>query len=133
MFRMTYTLLLLMTLFSCKSPAGDIYLVENGVARSVIVVPEGATRNEQRAAAILQENVKSMTGATLNIIPEGKHQLEPAIFIGNTGHADKYNTGRLKNEGFFIASDNRNLYIKGGGGKGVIYGVCTLLENYFGC
>ena len=130
---MTYTLLLLMALFSCKSPAGDIYLVENGVARSVIVLPEGATRNEKRAAVILQENVRSMSGATLKIIPEGIHQLEPAIFIGNTGYSEKYNTGRLKNESFFIASDNRNLCIKGGGGKGVIYGVCTLLENYFGC
>jgi hypothetical protein len=130
---MTYTLLLLMTLFSCKAPADNIYLVTNGITRHVIVLPVGATKNEQRAATILQDYLKRMSGATLNIISEGSLQLQPAIFIGNTDHAERYNTGRLKNESFFIASDHMNVYIKGGSGKGVIYGVCTLLEKYFGC
>jgi hypothetical protein len=128
-----YTLLLFMTLFSCKSPAGEINIVTSGITSYVIVLPAGASKTEIRAASVLQDYMKRISGATLSIIPEGKLELQPAIFIGNTGHAERYKTGKLKNESFFIATTDKDLYIKGGGGKGVLYGVYTLLETYFGC
>jgi hypothetical protein len=126
---MMHSLLLFMTLFSCKTP--DIALVTNGVTRHVIVLPAGATKNEIRAAATLQDYLKRLSGASFNIINETALTVQPAIFIGNTGHAEKF--GKLKNESFLIATDNKNLYIKGGSGKGVLYGVYSLLETYFGC
>jgi hypothetical protein len=129
-----HSLLLFMTLFTyCNAPKGEINLVTNGTTRYVIVLPEGATKNEIRAAKTLQDYLKRLSGASLSIIHETALQLQPAIFIGNTGHAEKFNTGKLKNESFFIATDNQHLYIKGGSGKGVLYGVYTLLEDYFGC
>ncbi|WP_177230259.1 DUF4838 domain-containing protein [Chitinophaga sp. CF118] len=133
---MMHTLLLFMTLLTyngCKSPQGDIEIIANGVTTYVIVLPEAASRNEKRAATILQDYLKRISGVSLNIITETAYTMQPAIFIGNTGHSEKFNTGKLKNESFFIASDYKYLYIKGGGGKGVIYGVYTLLEDYFGC
>lgn len=131
---MMHCLLLFMTLFTnCHSPQGDINLLINGTTRYVIVLPEGASKAEISAANKLQDYLKRLSGVSFKIINETALTLQPAIFIGNTGHAEKFNTGKLKNESFFIATDNQNLYIKGGGGKGVVYGVYTLLETYFGC
>ncbi len=39
----------------------------------------------------------------------------------------------LRPDGFAVATSAGNLYVAGGGGKGVIYGVVHLLEKYFGC
>ena len=39
----------------------------------------------------------------------------------------------LAEDGFLVATSGRNLYIRSGGDKGVIYGVVHLLERYFGC
>ena len=129
---MLNTILLFMTLFSC-SPKAEISLTNNGATKHVIVLPAEATKNEKRAASVLQDYVKRISGASLSIISEPALKQQPAIFIGNTGHSEKYNTGKLKNEHFYIATDDKNVYIKGGGGKAVIYGVYTLLEDYFGC
>lgn len=128
---MMHTLLLFMTMFSCSSPQGDINLVTNGNTKHVIVLPEGASKNETRAARQLQDYLKRLSGASFKVISETALTTQPAIFIGNTEHAEKY--AKQKNESFIIATDDKNVYIKGGGGKAVLYGVYTLLEDYFGC
>jgi hypothetical protein len=125
-----------MTLFgynACRPAAGQITIVTNGSSRYVIVLPLEATKNETHAASVLQDYIKRMSGAALPVITENTYKEQPGIFIGNTEHAEKYNTGKLKGEGFFIASDDKQVYIKGGSGKGIVYGVYTLLERYLGC
>lgn len=135
--KMTY-LLYIMTLFgfSCQSPTGgDITLVSGGKSNYVIVLPADAGKNDQHAADVLKEYVKRMSGASLNIVKENtlKDKNQPAIFIGHTDHAAGINTGKIKPEGFMLATDARNVYIIGGSGKGVVYGAYTLLEQYLGC
>ncbi|MCK7461706.1 MAG: hypothetical protein MZU84_06410 [Sphingobacterium sp.] len=39
----------------------------------------------------------------------------------------------LRPDGFVAATSTGNLYVAGGGGQGVVYGVVHLLEKYFGC
>jgi hypothetical protein len=124
-------LLLLMTLFSCVAPKGDINLTTNGSTKYVIVLPAEASKNETKAAAVLQNYLKRLSGASFNIVKESAYKNQPAIFVGNTEHA--LNPGKLKNEGFYIATDDQHVYLRGGSGKGVLYGVYTLLETYFGC
>lgn len=136
MFRMMHSLLLILTLLtydSCRSSQGNITLASNGRSPYVIVLPDDATKNETKAATLLQDYVKRISGASLNIIHENTYKTQPGIFIGNTEHAGALNTDKLKGEGFFIATDKQDLYIKGGSGKGIVYGVYTLLEDYFGC
>ncbi|MCF6407006.1 DUF4838 domain-containing protein [Chitinophaga filiformis] len=136
MFRMMYSLLLIMTLLthnSCQSPRGNIDLVSKGSSRYVIVLPDEATKHETKAASLLQTYVKRISGASLNIIQEKTYQEQPGIFIGNTEHVEQFRSGKLKGESFFIATDDQHLYIRGGTGKGILYGVYTLLEDYFGC
>ncbi|MBC9933170.1 DUF4838 domain-containing protein [Chitinophaga qingshengii] len=133
---MTY-LLYMMTLFGygCQSLTGDIALVSGGKSNYVIVLPTEGGKNDQHAADVLKSYVQQLSGATLPIIKENayKDKTQPAIFIGRTDHAANINTGKIKPEGFMLATDARDLYIIGGSGKGVVYGVYTLLEQYFGC
>ena len=126
MFRMMHSLLLLLTVFSCQSTVSRIDLKKH-----VIVLPVEATKNETHAGAVLQDYVKRIAGVTLPVIKENGYQKnQAAIFVGNTEHNATY--GKLKGEGFLIAADTRDVYIKGGAGKGVVYGVYTLIEKYFG-
>lgn len=114
--------------------AKEIVLVEKGKARHQIVLPEAPTKAETRAAGILRDYVQKMSGATLAVINEPSYKEGvPAIFIGHTDHAGKYGEEKIAGEGFFIATDDQHLYIRGGSGKGIIYGVYTLLDSYFGC
>jgi hypothetical protein len=137
MLRIMQTLLLIMTLLtvnSCSSsPKENIHLVVNGTSKYQIVLPDEATKNETRAADVLQEHIKRISGAVLPVIREAAYQAQPAIFIGRTEHVAKYNAGKLKNEGFLLASDAQHVYILGGSGKGILYGVYTLLEDHFEC
>ncbi|WP_185096829.1 DUF4838 domain-containing protein [Chitinophaga barathri] len=117
----------------CNS-AKDIVLVENGKARHQIVLPAEATPAEKRAAGILRDHLTKMSGATFRQVSENAYREgDAAIFIGNTGHTEKFGEEKIKGEGFLIATDDKHLYIRGGSGKGVVYGVYTLLEQYFGC
>lgn len=114
--------------------AKEIVLVENGKAHHKIVLPAEATPAEKRAAAVLKDYLGKISGATPAQISENAYREgDAAIFIGNTGHAEKFGPGKIKGEGFLIATDDQHLYIRGGSGKGVVYGVYTLLEKYFGC
>jgi hypothetical protein len=136
MFKMMYSLLLLMTLVThsgCLSGKGTIDIVSDGASKYVIVLPADATRNEIKAGKVLQDYLKRISGASLKIINETSYHDQPGIFIGNTDHATDANDSKLKAEAFLLVTDNKNLYIRGGSGKGVLYGVYTLLENYFGC
>lgn len=135
MYRIMTLLLCFLTLFgnSCSSWNSDISLVSGGKSQYVIVLPADAGKNEQHAAQVLQEYIKKMSGATLGIIKENNYKEQPAVFIGRTDHSENILTGKIKPEGFLLASDNRDLYIVGGSGKGIVYGVYTLLEQYLGC
>ncbi|WP_295128716.1 DUF4838 domain-containing protein [uncultured Chitinophaga sp.] len=118
----------------CRIKAGSITLVKNGVAQHVIVIPDEATKNESKAASVLQQYLKRMSGAAFNIIKESAYNKDrAAIFIGKTNRSQKINKGKIQGEGFIINSDASDLYILGGSGKGSLYGVYTLLENYLGC
>ncbi|WP_198315780.1 DUF4838 domain-containing protein [Chitinophaga tropicalis] len=123
----------LLTVKGCTSPPGAIHLVTNGVSKYQIVLPDEATKNETRAATVLQEYIKRISGASLPVIKESAYRSTPAIFVGGTEHTEKFNVVKLKTEGFHLLSDDQHIYIRGGTGKGVLYGVYTLLEDYLDC
>ncbi|WP_187294754.1 DUF4838 domain-containing protein [Chitinophaga pinensis] len=133
---MMHSLLLIMTLLtynSCQSSKGNIDLVSGGSSKYVIILPDEATKHETKAAALLQDYIKRLSGASLPIITEKAFKDQPGVFIGNTEYTSSLYPEKLKGEGFLIATGKQDIYIKGGTGKGILYGVYTLLENYFGC
>lgn len=136
MCRIMNSLLLMITtlLYSaCQTaPAGDdFFLVQQGRSAYVIVTPADATKAETKAATIFQDYVQRISGVKLVILPEGQYKDQPAVFIGNTTHT--MGPDRIKDDGFFSGSKNKQLYIRGGSGQGVIYGVYHVLQTYMGC
>lgn len=120
---------LLVTGTSCNW-ASDFPVVVNGSSAYAIVTPPGPTPNEIKAAKILQEYLLRATGVTLPVTKENAWADKPAFFIGNTQKAATFNSPKITGEGYFMASDNQDIVICGGSGKGVIYGVYEFIETY---
>jgi hypothetical protein len=110
-------------------------LVERGRPAAVIVVPPGGDASARRAADILQDAVRRMSGATLPVFERDwpGRAGEVVIGFGVDRFPASLATARLAEDGFQVATAGRNLYVRSGGDKGAIYGVVHLLERYFGC
>lgn len=104
--------------------------VKDGKSSASIVVGDKATDKE--AAIILQDFIGRISGATLPIVEPAKAK-KGDILIGDFQLKNyKFDTSKLKNDGFTIVNGDGYLRIIGGADKGTIYGVVTLLENYLG-
>lgn len=129
----SFLLMITTLLYSACQPgkAEDFLLVKQGQSAYVIVIPASATKAETRAAGILQDYVQRISGVKLAVIAESQYKDQPAVFIGNTTHT--LGPEKIKNDGFFTGSKDKQLYIRGGSGQGVVYGVYHTLETYMGC
>ncbi|WP_160718015.1 DUF4838 domain-containing protein [Chitinophaga solisilvae] len=114
-----------------QQSAADINLVQQGSSSYSIVIPASPTKAEDRAAVILQQYVQQISGAKLPVIRENSYKDQPAVFIGSTAHSS--GPEKIAGEGFHIGTAGRQVFIRGGSGKGVVYGVYYLLETYMGC
>jgi hypothetical protein len=111
--------------------------VDHGRPAARIEIPEGAGDTERRAAEILRTSVLKMSGVDLPVLEVKVPDKPGAVVIGFAGvelpPLVASSVPKLREDGFILATSTGNLYIAGGGGKGVIYGVVHLLEKYFGC
>ena len=107
-------------------------MVKNGKAISRIVV-NTADAVDLRAALLLQDFTERITGTKLDILLAGSKINKDDILIGNFQlPVRNLNLEGLKEDGFVLATIDDYIRIIGGPGKGSIYGVVTLLEDYFG-
>ncbi|MES2701458.1 MAG: DUF4838 domain-containing protein [Bacteroidota bacterium] len=116
---------------ACTGTAQQITLTTDQGTEYTIVVPADASNLEQRSATVLQSYIRRISGAQLPIVTETKNMKGPAIFIGNTGMAEEL--GKMRPESYLIRSVGNDLIIRGGSGRGLIYGVYTFLEKYLYC
>ncbi|MCJ7486130.1 MAG: DUF4838 domain-containing protein, partial [Candidatus Aminicenantes bacterium] len=111
--------------------------VDHGRPAATIVIPEGAGEVEQRAAEILRTTILKISGVDLPIITATEPGRPGFAAIGfpqkDLPPGVASSLASLRSDGFLATTSTGNLYIAGGGGKGVIYGVVHLLEKYFGC
>lgn len=120
------------------SPCGRAFVfVDHGRPAARIVIPEGAGEAERRAAEILRTSVLKMSGADLPILTAAEPGRSGFCAIGfpqnDLPPVLGSSLSSLRHDGFAVATSTGNLYVAGGGGKGVVYGVVHLLEKYFGC
>jgi len=110
-------------------------LVERGRPAAAIVIPRGGDAPARRAADILQDAVRRMSGATLPVVEKDRlgRAGEIAIGFGLDRLPAPVRSAALQEDGFLVATSGRNLYVRSGGDKGAIYGAVHLLERYFGC
>lgn len=125
-----------MMIFSACSPnpGNDIILASGGKTAFTIITPASPSPVEAKAAIILQQYLQKITGSTLLIKKENAENFFEGqnIYLGETKASSKYKFD-VKTEGFLIASDDKHVYIRGGKGQGLIYGIYELLEKYLGC
>ena len=105
--------------------AAQVQVVKHGKAVARIVA-DPADSVDMRAAALLREFVGRISGAQLPVVANGEKPRRGDIVI------DAGESRGLTEDGFRLRTDNGRLLISGGGGKGTIYGVVTLLEQYLG-
>lgn len=119
----------LILLFLCLSTIltsmqAQVTIVQQGKSVSRILIDKNNATDTQ-AAALLQDFIHRISGVTLPVDPIDKPR-KGDIVIG------RGDTSGLTEDGFRLQTDKGSLYISSGGDKGSIYGVVTLLENYFG-
>lgn len=118
-----------------RSDEPRFVLVERGRPAATIVIPPGGDVSARRAADILQDAVRRMSGAALPVAEKERPGRAGEVVIGFD--VDRIPASlppaRLAEDGFLVATSGGNLYIRSGGDKGAIYGVVHLLERYFGC
>ena len=103
--------------------SSQVVLVEKGKPKARITLAAETDVN-RKAANILQRFIRETSGAELPIVTSSKHGKE-TIVIGEP-------TTEASADGFLLTTADGVLRIQSAGGKGAIYGVCTLLEQYVG-
>lgn len=110
-----------------------MYIVENGETDFVIVTADGADACIMTAVEELQTYVEKISGAKLRHVTESSYTEGKAIVLGETGlNVTDTDCSAIGEDGFLIYSDGEYLLINGEDSRGTLYGVYTLLEEYFG-
>lgn len=130
----TLTLAAAVLVMGCQAMAQDFTIAKDGQAVAVVVVSENATAAEQWAAEELRSHIKLMSGAELGIAKIAGNAVDkfdqPFIILGEaavkTGLAKVDDLG---DDGFMIKTGGKSLVVAGGGKRGTLNGVYTLLEK----
>ena len=125
-------LLCLFFSFSFSWGQAQIEIVKNGKAISRIIVDKTDATDVQ-AAELLQDFAERITDVQLEILPAGSGMKNGDILIGNFQLPVKgINTADITEDGFALTTTDGYIRILHGKGNGSIYGVVTLLDDYFG-
>ena len=122
---------LVMSVFvSCTQ--NPIEMVKNGRAVSRILV-DTSNAIDLQAAELLQDFVERITGAKIEILSFENEKQTGDILIGNFQlPVNGIDREKITEDGFALTTNDGYIRIVHGTGKGSIYGVVTLLEDYFG-
>ncbi len=69
--------------------AADSFIVENGKAQAEIVIAGKTQRSTRLAAKDLQDYIKKISGAKLEIVTEPREGVDVKIYVGRSSHTDK--------------------------------------------
>ncbi len=117
----------------------EITLAKDGKALYSVLIPTGASAQEQKAADDLAYWLGSIAGAKFEIQrePDGGAVKGKFISIGRTRLFEssglRVAQSKLQDEGYAIASKDGNLFVLGGATRGPINAVYALLEEDLGC
>ena len=129
-----YRCILILSVFSsCSGRSQDLVLVSNKTSSYKIVIPVDPTALEQKSAKVLQDYIQRVSGVQLPVVRGDASAGNAALYVGHTIKGDKVHQGKLPAEGYLLQTKGNDIIILGGSGKGLIYGVYALLENYLGC
>lgn len=125
--------IILLIFNSCGGRSQEIVLVNNKVSEYKIVIPAEPSALEQKSAKVLQNYIQQISGAQLPVVRGDAKAGNAALYLGHTTKGDRMHPGKLAAEAYLLETRGKDLFIMGGSGKGLIYGVYALLENNMGC
>ncbi|QDS99085.1 DUF4838 domain-containing protein [Adhaeretor mobilis] len=129
-------ILVLVTDVPIRADGKGIPIVLDHLAQGVIVVPDDASIQNRKTAALLSEYIAESTAATLEVVQESKIPLQGSrIYVGRTRFAEQFSLrlSELDADGFVIHPvDEQNLVIAGATDWGTEFGVCEFLEELVG-
>lgn len=120
-----------LSLFSgCK----QLEITSNGETHYSIVTGDNAVDSELKAAAVLQDYLKRITGVKLEIVTEKDVADCNVIYVGKTVFAknQEIDFDGLKDNGYAFKTVGKDFIIAGGKDKGTLYGVYSFLQE-LGC
>ncbi|MFA6871857.1 MAG: DUF4838 domain-containing protein [Bacteroidaceae bacterium] len=128
-------ILLLLLCFCAWTAWSQVTLVKNSNAKARIIVTGDSV--DWQAAHLLQDFTHRLSGAKLPILTKKANYLPRKldVVIGNAFSLPKElesQPSTLKEDGFLLATHHQIMYVRSGGGKGSVYAIVTLLENFFG-
>ncbi len=122
-----------------KPPVADGILVENAVSDYKIVIGKEYSQTEYFAATEMQTFIEQSTGARLPVVLDtavAYDENTKVISIGNTSFVSEVdsnvNYSTFNEDGFFLKSKGKSLFINGACDRGTLYGVYDYLEKYVG-
>jgi hypothetical protein len=130
--KLLWCIVTLIMLTSCGGRSQEITLVNNRVSSYKIVIPAEPTAIEQKSAKVLQKYIQQITSVELPVVRGDADAGKTALYVGHTRKGDALHPGKLPAEGWLLQTRGTDLVIMGGSGKGLLYGVYTLLEK-LGC
>ncbi len=108
----------------CPMPSsGQMVLVKGGKAKASVVLTDQSAETRQ-AAELLNKFVERISGTQLPLAPQSKVRRN-GVFIGGK-------SAGLDTDSYQMECRAGSLFITSGGGRGAIYGVVALLEQYMG-
>ena len=114
----------------------EMFIVKDGKSDFVIVTEESPDECIVTATEELKNYIEKMSGAKLEVKEETEVTAETKmIIVGETeiGQSIKeFNASEIKEDGFRIYSNGAQVIIFGEDSRGTLYGVYSLLEDYFG-
>jgi len=115
--------------FTCFA---QVALTKEGKPQSRILVDKNDLVDYQ-AALFLQEFIFRISGAELPILPAESKTKKGDVLIGNV-HSSiaPGDLSGITEDGFYLSTKEGYLRIIKGEGNGTIYGIVTILEDYFG-
>ena len=122
---------LCIALFLASAGIAQIQIVKNGKAIGRIIVDQHC-KTDQQAALLLNDFVHRISGASLPIVlPDSKPERGDIIIQSLSTMKSPENLSGIAEDGFRFIGKDPWFRILGGKGSGTVYGVVTLLENYF--
>ncbi len=118
----------------CAGKRAKMKIVENGEAKSVMVLPSDAGEDVRYAALELRDYIRKISGAEIPIRTGTADPRGIRIFVGSDRPAGgpDIRTDRLSGEGFVIKTVGNDLVLAGRDDAGTQHAVYTFLEKYLG-
>ncbi|MBC7757806.1 MAG: DUF4838 domain-containing protein, partial [Phormidesmis sp. FL-bin-119] len=126
--RFIFTVFFLMISLSAHS----ITLVQDGKSAYKIVRAESASAIDIRAAEILQNYLKQISGASIPILTDATAESPYEMLIGNARISDAGQLSALREDGFRIQTFADKIAFRGIG-KGTLYSIYHFLEKFLNC